>query len=455
MRAVGALPAAGDLGARERVEAAFAEEERRGLMLASATRSVAVVIIIAWLAAANPLRGWALAWVLGTASFFLVTGLAQLGLYARRLAPPITPYVFMLVDALVLAAVLLLPNPFDPDPLPPAVPLRWASFMYFFLLLMQAAFSFRPRLLLWTGLCGAGAWTIGFLRIVTRPETVLDDRTGPMTVARYLARYLEPNYVSVLKFENEIIAFLLASAGLALLVRRSRTLVTERVDAERTRGNLARYFSPKVVDTLAERDEPLGRVRRQSVGVLFADVVGFTTMAEEMTPEEVMALLRDFHGRMEEEVFRHGGCLEKFIGDALLATFGVPDPGPRDATDTLACARAMRRALETWNVERVAAGLPALRMGIGIHHGPVVAGDIGSRRSMAFATVGDTTNITSRLQSLTRELGTGLVASAALVGAVEREAAEPGLLGGLVSRGPHVLRGRDTPIELWADAAAF
>ena len=220
-----------------------------------------------------------------------------------------------------------------------------------------------------------------------------------------LAAYFDPNYVSILKYQNEVIVFLLVSAGLALLVRRSRALVAERAEAERARGNLARYFSPKVVDTLAERDEPLGRVRRQAVGVLFADLVGFTTMAEEMTPEEVMALLRDFHGRMEEEVFRHGGCLEKFIGDALLATFGVPDPGPRDATDTLACARGMLAALEAWNRERVAAGLPALRMGLGLHYGPVVAGDIGSRRSMAFATVGDTTNVTSRLQALTRELG--------------------------------------------------
>ena len=419
-------------------------------MLASATRSVAVVIIIAWLAAVNPQRGAALAWVLGTAAFFLVTGLAQLALYARRLATTVTPYVFMLVDSLALVAALLLPNPFDPDALPLAVPLRWASFMYFFLFLMQAAFSFRPRLLVWTGICGAGAWTLGFLWIVTRPETVLDPRGGTFS----LSRYLDPNYVSVLKYQNEVIAFLLVSAGLALLVRRSRTLVTERVDAERTRGNLARYFSPKVVETLAERDEPLGRVRRQSVGVLFADLVGFTTMAEEMTPEEVLTMLRDFHGRMEEEVFRHGGCLEKFIGDALLATFGVPDPGSRDASDTLACARGMQRALAAWNVERVAAGLPALRMGIGVHHGPVVAGDIGSRRSMAFATVGDTTNVTSRLQSLTRELGTGLVASAALVGAVEREAAEPGLLAGLVSRGSHALRGRDTPIDLWAEELA-
>ena len=440
------MAGSGDLSAGARLDAAFAREERRGLMLAAATRSVAVVIIIAWLALANPLRGLALAWVLGTAAFFLVTGLAQLLLYARRIAPPITPYAFMLVDCLALAAALLVPNPFDPAAPPLALPLRWAAFMYFFLFLMQAAFSFRPRLLAWTGLCGAGAWSLAFWWIATRPETLLDPPGGPAP----LARFLDPNYASILKYETEIIVFLLVSAGLALLVRRSRTLVAERLDAERTRGNLARYFSPKVVDTLAERDEPLGRVRRQSVGVLFADLVGFTTMAEEMTPEQVMALLRDFHGRMEEEVFRHGGCLEKFIGDALLATFGVPEPGPRDATDTLACARGMRDALEAWNRERTATGLPALRMGIGLHYGPVVAGDIGSRRSMAFATVGDTTNVTSRLQALTRELGASLVASGALVATVTREAAEPGLLAGLVARGPHALRGRDTPIELWA-----
>jgi adenylate cyclase len=439
----------GDLGARGRLEAAFAREDRRGLMLAAATRSAAVVVILGWLAVANPERGLALAWVLGTAAFFLVTGVAQLWLYVRGAVSPATPYAFMLVDSLALAAVLLLPNPFDTLGVPAALPLRYAGFMYFFLLLMQAAFSFRPRLLLWTGLCGAGAWTLGFLWIVTRPETIVDP---PSTTGRaaMLATYFDPNYASVLKYQNEMIAFLLVSAGLALLVRRSRVLVAERAEAERARGNLARYFSPKVVDTLAERDEPLGRVRRQAVGVLFADLVGFTTMAEEMTPEEVMALLRDFHGRMEEEVFRHGGCLEKFIGDALLATFGVPDVGTRDATDALACARGMLAALEAWNRERVAAGLPALRMGLGLHYGQVVAGDIGSRRSMAFATVGDTTNVTSRLQALTRELGVTLVASSALVAAVEREGADPALLQGLTTRGANVLRGRDTPIELWA-----
>lgn len=419
-------------------------------MVAAAARSAAVVFILGWLVVASPERGLAYVWVLGTTIVFLVTGLAQLWLYFRGRALRLAAYLFILVDALALAVVLLLPNPYTAGEVPLALPLRYATFMYFFVLLMQAAFSFRPRLLLWTGLCGAGAWTAGFLWIATRPETITELPRGASRAATR-AVYLDPNFASTLKYQNEIIVFLLVSAGLALLVRRSRTLVAERAGAERARGNLARYFSPKVVDTLAERDEPLGRVRRQAVGVLFADLVGFTTMAEEMTPEEVMALLRDFHGRMEEEVFRYGGCLEKFIGDALLATFGVPDPGRRDATDALACARGMRAALAAWNRERQGAGLTPLEMGLGLHYGPVVAGDIGSRRSMAFATVGDTTNVTSRLQALTRELRVGIVASGALVAAVEREAAEPALLQGLTARGPRVLRGRDTPIELWAE----
>jgi adenylate cyclase len=438
-----------DLGARARLNAAFARQERRGLMLAAGARSAAVMVIVVWIALTNPEPGLAHAWVVATAFVFVVTGVAQFWLYARSLAPAIAPYLFVLVESLLLAAIMVGPNPFAAVPLPPAVPLRYANFVFFFVLLMQMAFSFRPRLLLWTGLCGAAAWTLAVVWVVTRPG-IIAVSVRRLDLPSGLTTYLDPNYVSLLKYESEIIAFLVVAAGLALLVRRSRTLVAERAEAERERSNLARYFSPKVVDVLAERDEPLGRVRRQAVGVLFADLVGFTTLAEDMTPEEVMAMLRAFHGRMEDEVFRHGGCLEKFIGDALLATFGVPDPGAHDATDSLACARGMLAALATWNQERAEQGLPALRMGIGLHYGQVVLGDIGSERSMAFATVGDTVNVTSRLQTLTRDLDATIVASTELIAAVEREADERALLGGLTGRGPQHLRGRDTPIEIWA-----
>ena len=132
-------------------------------------------------------------------------------------------------------------------------------------------------------------------------------------------------------------------AMLAFVVRRSRDLVLREAGAARERANLARYFSPTVVDELAGRDEPLGPVRRQDVAVLFADLVGFTSLAAEAQPEEVMRMLRELHARMEAEVFAHRGTLEKFIGDALYATFGVHRGGGHDVP--FPCDGARSRSL--------------------------------------------------------------------------------------------------------------
>ena len=122
--------------------------------------------------------------------------------------------------------------------------------------------------------------------------------------------------------------------------------------AERARNNLARYFSPNVVELLAAQDEPLGIVRRETVAVLFADIMGFTRMAEAMPPEAVMAMLREFHARMTAQIFTCGGTVDKYIGDAIVAVFGVPSANPKDAANALACAGRMIDALESWNEDR-------------------------------------------------------------------------------------------------------
>src|ERR1700735_2949743 len=97
------------------------------------------------------------------------------------------------------------------------------------------------------------------------------------------------------------------------------------------RGNLARYFSPNVVEELSGHDEPLRQVRTQNVAVLFVDIVGFTAFADARTPDEVVRTLREFHALMEREVFRHSGTLDKYLGDGLMATLGTPFGGTADA----------------------------------------------------------------------------------------------------------------------------
>src|SRR5271168_3182398 len=135
--------------------------------------------------------------------------------------------------------------------------------------------------------------------------------------------------------------------------------------AERARNNLARYFSPNIVELLAAQDEPLGAVRRETIAVLFADIVGFTQMAETMPPEAVMAMLREFHARMTAQIFACGGTVDKYIGDAIVAVFGVPSASSKDAANALACAGKMLDALESWNDDRERAAEGRLAMGIG------------------------------------------------------------------------------------------
>ncbi|MBV8335832.1 MAG: response regulator [Alphaproteobacteria bacterium] len=225
--------------------------------------------------------------------------------------------------------------------------------------------------------------------------------------------------------------------------------------AERARNNLSRYFSPNLVEMLAARDEPLGAVRRQTVAVLFADIVGFTSMAEGMAPEAVITMLREYHERMTAPIFACGGTIEKYIGDAIFAVFGLPEPSAADAANALKCADMMLAALAAWNVERNSRGETPLRVGIGLNYGPAVLGDVGSAHSFSFTVIGDTVNTASRLQALTRSLGTPLVVGDAVVRAVEAGSPETAAawIARLRDSGEQTLRGRAHTVRVWTGKA--
>jgi adenylate cyclase len=234
-------------------------------------------------------------------------------------------------------------------------------------------------------------------------------------------------------------------------IAKMRELDRRRAVAERARTNLSRYFSPNLVELLAERDEPLGAVRRQTVAVLFVDIVGFTRMAERMAPEAVVTMLRQFHERMTAQIFACGGTVEKYIGDEIFAVFGLPNASPDDAANALSCADMMLAALECWNKERIAEGEAPLAIGIGLNYGPAVIGDVGSEQSLSFTVIGDTVNTASRLQGLTRNLGTPLVVGGSLVSAIAAlpPAHAAQLLEALEDQGEQALRGRSGAVRIW------
>jgi adenylate cyclase len=200
---------------------------------------------------------------------------------------------------------------------------------------------------------------------------------------------------------------------------------------------------------LTGREDDVRQPRRQRLSILFVDIVGFTRLCERAPPERVVALLRGYHDRVGEAVFAHGGSIDKYIGDGLMATFGTPLPLPAPASSALNCALAIVAAVENWNEEREERGMEPIHIGIGLHVGEAIVGD-GNARRLEFAVIGDVVNVASRIEHLTRELRSPVAVSGALVAAARAEgttAAEA--IARLRPSGSQALRGRLDPIDVW------
>jgi adenylate cyclase len=431
------------------VEQAFRAEELAGLRLATRMLLIALAVIALWL----------FVWVAPPEVFFLETILALFALLALlnyRVASGDRPrpwwnYFVVAANFVLLAFSMVGYDLIFGGAWPPQMTLRNGTFVYFFFVLAIVALSYSPRLVLFAGLGGALAWSVAAWLIARMPGTLTSFGHGPeMSPDQRLSQHLDPRFVDLHVLIQDVIVLLIVASMLAAGVWRSRRLVLRQAVAARERANLARYFAPTMVDRLAQADQPLGAVRAQPVAVLFADIAGFTRLAEHQAPERVIALLRGLHARLEAAVFEHHGTLDKYLGDGVMATFGTPEVGPDDAADALAAARAMLASIDAWNRERAARGEPPLRLSIGIHYGEVVLGDVGSARHLEFAVIGDVVNVASRLEELSRELDTRLVVSDALV---EAARAAPGrhatALAGLERAAPRVLRGRTAPVALW------
>ena len=236
-----------------------------------------------------------------------------------------------------------------------------------------------------------------------------------------MANIIDP---SALRFDlriQEVVLFSTVAFILSLMAKRFNDLLFENAAVERERTNLARYFSPNMVAELSGNDEPLKQTKTQNVAVMFVDIVGFTSFANKHDPQEVIETLRALQAMMEKCVFDNSGTLDKFLGDGLMATFGTPIEGENDANNCYECAKAMAAAVKDWNTRRAREGKQEIQIGIGIHYGPCVMGDIGGETRMEFAVIGDTVNIASRVEAKTRELGIEIAATQSLVDRIEAE----------------------------------
>ena len=215
---------------------------------------------------------------------------------------------------------------------------------------------------------------------------------------RVLGLLYVDNVTAPNSFTDEDLQFLVAFSGLAALgIKNSRYAEQIRREAM-VRSNFERYFAPNVAAEIAQQESaaPLGGDRRP-VTVLFSDVRGFTAIAESMDPHAIAQLLSEYLSEMVEVIFEHGGTLDKFIGDAIMALWGAPIAHPGDPDRAIHAAVAMQRAIAELNHRWASQGRPEIGVGIGINHGDVFAGNIGSHRRLEYTVIGDAVNVAARL----------------------------------------------------------
>ena len=384
-------------------EAAIADSKREGLLLAVRARWVALAVIAVSLPIINP--NWDVIYYIVMLGLFALIGWAQLKVGKVGRSQPELLLIFC--DLALITLLTVVPNPLSAENWPIGMQFRFGTFIYFFVFLATGTLAYSWRTVVAMGFWTSAVWAVGVGWACLQPEThteLVERVRAAIGSDVRMFDIINPAAIGIPARFQEIIVFLIVAMTLALAVRRSNALLISHAGIERERTNLARYFSPNVVEQLSGNDEPLKQVRTQNVAVLFADIVDFTAYADGRSPIEVIGTLRLFHERMEREVFRHDGTLDKYLGDGLMATFGTPFTSDSDAGNALRCAQAMIASIGEFNRERKNRGEPPIRVSVGLHYGEVVLGDIGLNR-LEFAVIGTAVNAASRLETLTREFG--------------------------------------------------
>lgn len=220
-------------------------------------------------------------------------------------------------------------------------------------------------------------------------------------------------------------------------------LVMEDITSEkRVRSTMARYMSKEVTDQLLEAGESELVGKDQTVSILFADVRGFTTIAEAIGARETVTMLNGYFTEMVDVILAHGGILDKYIGDAMMALFGAPFAAPSDADNAVRTANQMMVALSAFNAARRNEGQKPLDIGIGVSTGNVIVGNIGSVKRMEYTVIGDSVNLASRLEGANKAYGSKILFS---------EFTRQSLTVPLLSREIDLIRvkGKDFPVAVY------
>ncbi|MCB1137280.1 MAG: adenylate/guanylate cyclase domain-containing protein [Leptospiraceae bacterium] len=392
------------------IERIIQEEEVRGARLGNRFRYGAIVFIaiaILWNAASMKGDERAIINIVALAVFVGITVLHTLVLMSNhRMAIKLFNYLTLVADYALITGVLVFWQ-LTESPQNAGFTLKNPTNYYYLIPLLIPAFQFRLKYIL-----------ISFtLFMVIHVGTIaICLHYGIESTRQWYEYVMGEGVILADVIPTRPVLFALVALTTGLTIRRSLSMLQRLASVEAQKTLLSRYFSPELAQRLVANPDQLHSGERRYVTVLFSDIRGFTSLSENLPPEDVARMLTDYREKITDIIFRHGGMIDKFIGDAVMAVFGVPETrGPsEDARAAVECARDMITMLPDFN--RSLNGISAkLDIGIGLHCGEVFAGTIGSENRLEYTVLGDTVNTASRLEGLCKLLKRRLIVSREIV----------------------------------------
>ncbi|MBL4719756.1 MAG: adenylate/guanylate cyclase domain-containing protein [Alphaproteobacteria bacterium] len=322
----------------------------------------------------------------------------------------------------------------------PSFYLKAPTLLYVFIFIALRALRFEARYVVLAGVTAALGWAaLVFYVVKIDPE-------NPMITRNYVD-YMTSNSVLLGAEFDKIISILVVTAVLAVALSRARKLLESSIVEAAAHQDLSRFFSPEIALKITSSDQRVkpGEGEAREAAILNVDIRGFTALAAKMEPSALIRLLHEYESRMVPVIQNHGGNIDKFLGDGILATFGAVLPSDSYAADSLRAVDELVVVAATWNEERRAAGLDTIEIGMALASGRIIFGAVGDETRLEYTVIGAPVNLSAKLEKHNRVAGTRALAT----GDLWNHGAEQGYVSSTPRiASPHNIDGVAAPVDV-------
>jgi adenylate cyclase len=327
---------------------------------------------------------------------------------------------------------------------PLAIVLKAPTVMYVFILITLRALRFEAR---WVLLAGAVAM-LGWVLIVAAALL----QHGPADITRSFLEYVTSPTILLGAEFDKLVSIAMVTALLALVVARGRALLIEAAREQIAATELSRFFVPEIARRIrgAEAEQMAGMAERREASILMTDLRGYTGMARGMQPAELLRMLSAYQTLVVQAVRRHGGSIDKYLGDGVLASFGAVQPSSTHAADALRAVEAIQAACAEWTP--TAPGMPRFRIGMAVSSGELLFGTVGAEGRLEYTVIGDAVNLAAKLEKHNKAEGSDALTDAATFALARAQGYVPALP--VQPRTARAVAGVEDPVDLVVLGAA-